>query len=95
MLISENIYELFPRRKYFGDIGEILCKNEAATHDFCTAAMFLVTGFDYVQFNSVSCNIYETVFLIKGFVFRVCFLLFLRYIQRVLQLKLLFTYTKC
>lgn len=53
MLISEDIYELFPRRKYFSDIGEMLCKNEAATHDFCTAAMFLVTGFDYVQFNSV------------------------------------------
>lgn len=53
MLISEDIYELFPRRKYFSDIGEMLCKNEAATHEICTAAMFLLTGFDYVQFNTV------------------------------------------
>lgn len=47
----------------------MLCKNEAATHDFCTAAMFLVTGFDYVQFNSVSCSLKGVFVLIKKIFF--------------------------
>ncbi|GLV35374.1 uncharacterized protein CBL_01476 [Carabus blaptoides fortunei] len=49
---EQNIYELFPLRKFTGRLGRALCHKTSPTQPFCLAGVFLVAGVDYQQLNT-------------------------------------------
>ncbi|CAH0561346.1 unnamed protein product [Brassicogethes aeneus] len=54
VLRQEKIHGIFPRRKYFSNMMEMICKDGMPTQPLCVAAIFLMVGADYPQFNTSS-----------------------------------------
>ncbi|GJQ65338.1 hypothetical protein Trydic_g7454 [Trypoxylus dichotomus] len=50
-LKAQNISELFPRRVLTGNIFKGMCQNGSNLQPLCMAAIFLIVGIDYKQFN--------------------------------------------
>ncbi|KAF2886715.1 hypothetical protein ILUMI_19458, partial [Ignelater luminosus] len=51
-LKSQGIWEVFPQRKVFSKLGEMLCNDHAVTQSLCLNLMFSAVGTNYEQFNS-------------------------------------------